>query len=125
MPSAVVAPLVVAGVAGVADNRSFSRFFSSVRRNAFKVVRRALFGLHRSEEIGVCAQTGQVSGSDAWPVEGSLEWQESITPNREGMRTGFAYRLVAAGETKGVDGKLIAHGASQLERNLILGERAR
>lgn len=68
MPSAVVAPLVVAGVAGVADCRSFSRFFSSVRRKAFNVVRSALFGLHRSGEMGVCAHTGQVSGREAWPV---------------------------------------------------------
>lgn len=38
---------------GVACWRSFSRFFSSVRRKALRVVRRALLGLQRSEEMGV------------------------------------------------------------------------
>jgi hypothetical protein len=59
--------VVMTGVS-VADCRSFSRFFSSVRKKAFKVVRSALFGLHRSGETGECAQTEQVSGRDAWPV---------------------------------------------------------
>lgn len=53
--------------AGVVDGRSFSRFFSSVRKKAFNVVRSALFGLHRSGETGLCSQTGQLSGSDDWP----------------------------------------------------------
>lgn len=51
-----------------AGGRSFSLFFSSVRKNAFRVVLRALFGLHRSEERGVCAQTGQHSGREPWPM---------------------------------------------------------
>lgn len=41
------------GVAGVADGRSLSRFFSSVRRKAFRVVRSALLGLQRSGEMGL------------------------------------------------------------------------
>lgn len=52
---------------GAADWRSFSRFFSSVRRKALRVVRKALFGLQRPGETGVCAQTGQVSERDDWP----------------------------------------------------------
>lgn len=64
------ATLVSAGVVldGVAtDCRSRSRFFSSVRRKAFKVVRRALLGLHKSGATGVWVQTGHVLDSEAWP----------------------------------------------------------
>lgn len=61
------AGVVITGVTGAADCRSFSRFFSSVRKKALSVVRSALFGLHRSGESGVCAHTEQVSGRDAWP----------------------------------------------------------
>jgi hypothetical protein len=63
---AVSAGVASAG-AGVADGRSFSRFFSSVRRKALRVVRSALFGLQRSGETGLCSQTGQLSGRVVWP----------------------------------------------------------
>ncbi len=31
------------------------------------MVRSALFGLQSSADIGVCSQTGQTAGSEAWP----------------------------------------------------------
>lgn len=55
-----------------ADWRSFSRFFSSVRKKALSVVRRALLGLQRSGETGVCVQTGHVSEREAWPRRDNL-----------------------------------------------------
>lgn len=53
---AVSAELASAGGSldgAAADWRSFSRFFSSVRRKALSVVRKALLGLQRSGETGV------------------------------------------------------------------------
>lgn len=47
--------------------RRASRFFSSVLRNIFMVVRKALFGLQSSAETGVCSQTGHDEGSVDWP----------------------------------------------------------
>ena len=59
------------GVAGGLFLTSFcrraSRFFSSVLRNIFMVVRRALLGLQSSAETGVCSQTGQEDGRVDWP----------------------------------------------------------
>lgn len=66
-------PGVSAGVAGLGEavfwGRSFSLFFSSVRKKALSVVRNALLGLHKSPETGVWVQTGQLSGREPWPVE--------------------------------------------------------
>lgn len=53
---------------GVGVGRSFSLFFSSVRRKAFNVIRSALLGLQRLASSGLCAQTGQLDGRDVWPV---------------------------------------------------------
>lgn len=38
--------------------------------------------------------------------------------------TGLADGLVAAGQPEGVDGQLVAHGATELERDVILRNRA-
>lgn len=73
---------------GAAHWRSFSRFFSSVRKKALSVVRRALFGLQRSGETGVCVQTGHVSEREAWPGRQNLSF---LGTNRE-IGNEFTYR---------------------------------
>jgi hypothetical protein len=88
---------------GVVDGRSFSRFFSSVRKKAFNVVRRALFGLHRSGETGLCSQTGQLSGSDVWPEDRlSVSMQTQVEATRR-KHTAFTNSLVTAWQAKGID----------------------
>ena len=101
LPLSAGVSLTGVGVAA-ANCRSFSRFFSSVRKNALRVVRSALLGLQRSGETGVCAQTGQVFGREAWPIP--TEKEEYLVSHRGrwdiGMRgddrTGFANGLVTA-----------------------------
>jgi hypothetical protein len=44
-----------------------SRFFSSVRRKTFMVVRSDLFGLQSSAATGECSQTGHVDCKLDWP----------------------------------------------------------
>lgn len=100
------------GVGGAVAWRSFSRFFSSVRRKAFKVVRSALFGLQRSGETGVCAHTGQVSEREAWPREMSRQPSHKLESPRPAARTGLADRLIATRQAEGVNRQLAADGTS-------------
>lgn len=125
------AGVVITGVTA-ADCLSFSRFFSSVRKKAFRVVRSALFGLHRSGETGVCAHTEQVSGRDVWPREVQRE-KKTCQPELRHKKsialtsqlTGLADRLVTARKAKSIHRQLVANGTSQLERNFVLGQSAR
>jgi hypothetical protein len=120
------AGVVMTGVTGVADCRSFSRFFSSVRRKALRVVRSALFGLQRSGESGVCAHTEQVPGRDAWPSSAEkscqIEFRSKEALPWAAQLTGLADRLVATRKAKGIHRQLVADGTSQLEWNFILGQ---
>lgn len=117
-----------AGVAldGVAtDCRSRSRFFSSVRRKAFKVVRRALLGLQRSGATGVWVQTGHVLDSEAWPRARKLTIvRHGRERERAFPRTSITDGLVTARETESIQGQIVADGASKLEGNLVLGQGA-
>jgi hypothetical protein len=54
---------VAGGVCLTSFCRRASRFFSSVRRKALMVDRRALFGLQSSAETGVCSHAGHEEGS--------------------------------------------------------------
>jgi hypothetical protein len=90
------AGVVITGVTGAADCRSFSRFFSSVRKKALSVVRSALFGLHRSGESGVCAHTEQVSGRDVWPrvaQKNHVSWNFEAKKHCLGLATHRTRRL--------------------------------
>lgn len=78
-------------------------------------------GLQRSGETGVCVQTGHVSEREAWPI---TEIRLATICDRCGtlQHTGLTDGLVTTGETKCVHRQLIAHGTSQLEGDLILGQ---
>ena len=113
---------------GFGNGRSFSRFFSSVRKNALRVVLRALLGLHRAASRGECAQTGQLSGREFWPGArgqvSSVQSAQGDAMSGQERLTGIANGLITAGQPKRVQGQLVADGASELKRYLILGEGA-
>jgi hypothetical protein len=62
-----------------------------------------------------------VSGRDVWP-ENSVR---NCPIGRLDALTIFTNRLIAAGESEGVHGKLVADSAAQFERNFILSQGAR
>lgn len=105
--------LTAAGATGVWDASSacsfpfcVSLFFSSVLRNTFMVVRKALFGLQSSALTGSCAQTGQASGRDVWPCSRSARYFPGSLCNasqEEGVLTILADRLLAAWQAERVD----------------------
>ena len=82
------------------------------------MVRRALFGLQRSGDRGVCAQTGHVSGRDFWPANHQYISIERDDWNMHQL-TRFTDCLFTTGQTKRVDSESVTNGASQLERDLV------
>lgn len=104
-------------------NRRASRFFSSVRRKTLIVVRRDLLGLQSSAATGVCSHTGQEEGRVDWPVTDMSNHDWQVKESKEKL-TIFAYGLFAAREAERVHSQSTADGASKLDGDLILGERA-
>lgn len=112
---------VSGGEAFASFNRAASRFFSSVLKKTFIVVRRDLFGLQSSAETGVCSQTGHEEGRVDWP--GACIRTGRFNRLRFKL-TRLADRLFAARKAKRVYSEPAADGASKLDGNLILGEGA-
>ena len=120
--TSTAAKLSSIGVSGGVFLESFdlraSRFFSSVRKKTFIVVRSDLFGLQSSAATGECSQTGHVDCKLDWPVKGVSNFK-ALCSNLQAL-TSFTNRLVAARETEGIHSESAASGASKLNGNLIL-----
>jgi len=80
-----------------------------------------LFGLQTPARSGLCAQTGHSIGRSDSPS--STSQQESRGKRSSSKHTDLANRLIAARQTKRVEDKLVATGATKLDGDLILSER--